>query len=311
MELQNIESALSTPPENFPREALEAAIAQPGAVTPMLLQALETAVAEPDILDDVSGQYMMTLYAMHLLGQFREPAAYPLLVRLFSLERDWQEHFVDDVISDNLPRLFASLCGDDLAPLQSIVENPALNKFVRIAALEALAIRVLMGLLEREWVVDYFRALLNGKLERDALGVRTFLIINALRIHPGGLMPEIRRAYDDHLVEAFFIGLKELEEASTTEPETIQAKFRHQVEELFDDTVGELGALPYFEDNRPAEKPAPATRAPSISRDRYLEPPRIVRSGPDPARAKKVGRNDPCPCGSGKKYKKCCLNKES
>ncbi|MFV0297998.1 MAG: SEC-C metal-binding domain-containing protein [Hyphomicrobiaceae bacterium] len=25
------------------------------------------------------------------------------------------------------------------------------------------------------------------------------------------------------------------------------------------------------------------------------------RSGP------KVGRNDPCPCGSGKKHKKCCL----
>lgn len=25
----------------------------------------------------------------------------------------------------------------------------------------------------------------------------------------------------------------------------------------------------------------------------------------------KVGRNDPCPCGSGKKYKKCCLNKST
>ncbi len=25
---------------------------------------------------------------------------------------------------------------------------------------------------------------------------------------------------------------------------------------------------------------------------------------------KKVGRNDPCPCGSGKKYKKCCMGKE-
>ncbi|MGB1398058.1 MAG: SEC-C metal-binding domain-containing protein, partial [Planctomycetota bacterium] len=24
--------------------------------------------------------------------------------------------------------------------------------------------------------------------------------------------------------------------------------------------------------------------------------------------AAKIGRNDPCPCGSGKKYKKCCLN---
>jgi len=26
---------------------------------------------------------------------------------------------------------------------------------------------------------------------------------------------------------------------------------------------------------------------------------------------KKIGRNDPCSCGSGKKYKKCCLNKTS
>lgn len=23
-----------------------------------------------------------------------------------------------------------------------------------------------------------------------------------------------------------------------------------------------------------------------------------------------IGRNDPCPCGSGKKYKKCCLGKD-
>ncbi len=26
--------------------------------------------------------------------------------------------------------------------------------------------------------------------------------------------------------------------------------------------------------------------------------------------ATKVGRNDPCPCGSGKKHKKCCLAAE-
>jgi uncharacterized protein YecA (UPF0149 family) len=25
---------------------------------------------------------------------------------------------------------------------------------------------------------------------------------------------------------------------------------------------------------------------------------------------KKIGRNDACPCGSGKKYKKCCMAKE-
>ena len=24
----------------------------------------------------------------------------------------------------------------------------------------------------------------------------------------------------------------------------------------------------------------------------------------------RIGRNDPCPCGSGRKYKQCCLNRE-
>ena len=33
--------------------------------------------------------------------------------------------------------------------------------------------------------------------------------------------------------------------------------------------------------------------------ERLLNPPKPVES-------KKVGRNSPCPCGSGKKYKKCC-----
>lgn len=38
---------------------------------------------------------------------------------------------------------------------------------------------------------------------------------------------------------------------------------------------------------------------------------REARLGPAPYRsaAPKVGRNDPCPCGSGKKYKQCCLLK--
>ena len=38
----------------------------------------------------------------------------------------------------------------------------------------------------------------------------------------------------------------------------------------------------------------------------YIRP---VREGPAPIKSTqaKVGRNDPCPCGSGKKYKQCCL----
>lgn len=41
-----------------------------------------------------------------------------------------------------------------------------------------------------------------------------------------------------------------------------------------------------------------------LLKDRPGYPPIIRRQ------SRKIGRNDPCPCGSGKKYKKCCLKKE-
>jgi SWIM/SEC-C metal-binding protein len=34
--------------------------------------------------------------------------------------------------------------------------------------------------------------------------------------------------------------------------------------------------------------------------EKLLNPPEPIKLG------NKIGRNDPCPCGSGKKYKKCC-----
>ncbi len=34
------------------------------------------------------------------------------------------------------------------------------------------------------------------------------------------------------------------------------------------------------------------------------------REKPQPIRRQKIGRNEPCPCGSGKKYKKCCGRRE-
>jgi len=42
-----------------------------------------------------------------------------------------------------------------------------------------------------------------------------------------------------------------------------------------------------------------------------IKPSSIARKKAQPLsrRGKKVGRNDKCPCGSGKKYKHCCLPK--
>ena len=53
--------------------------------------------------------------------------------------------------------------------------------------------------------------------------------------------------------------------------------------------------LPYFEDG-PFTDDYPFD-------DFYIPPEPIVRQNP------KIGRNDPCPCGSGKKFKKCCMGK--
>ncbi|PLX05346.1 MAG: hypothetical protein C0594_07800 [Marinilabiliales bacterium] len=44
------------------------------------------------------------------------------------------------------------------------------------------------------------------------------------------------------------------------------------------------------------------------SRDDYVEPPFYSGDQPYVKEEPDVGRNDPCPCGSGKKYKKCCMN---
>lgn len=49
------------------------------------------------------------------------------------------------------------------------------------------------------------------------------------------------------------------------------------------------------------EKPVKVKEV-STSEEKKIEKKSLIEKSP-------VGRNDPCPCGSGKKYKKCCLNK--
>ena len=41
--------------------------------------------------------------------------------------------------------------------------------------------------------------------------------------------------------------------------------------------------------------------------DRQYMKPMGYHPTPEQRARGKVGRNDPCPCGSGKKFKKCCL----
>ena len=49
----------------------------------------------------------------------------------------------------------------------------------------------------------------------------------------------------------------------------------------------------------------------ALHREQVAQPTETSADGTDSVnktirKGKKIGRNDPCPCGSGKKYKKCC-----
>ena len=45
---------------------------------------------------------------------------------------------------------------------------------------------------------------------------------------------------------------------------------------------------------------------PLLTQERRQELYREQKSSKTVVKGPKIGRNDPCPCGSGKKYKKCC-----
>ncbi|MCX7919610.1 MAG: preprotein translocase subunit SecA [bacterium] len=55
-----------------------------------------------------------------------------------------------------------------------------------------------------------------------------------------------------------------------------------------------------------ATQPQRTTQPQRIPFGRQPIPGQPKPAKPQPVQSKKIGRNDPCPCGSGKKYKKCC-----
>ena len=86
--------------------------------------------------------------------------------------------------------------------------------------------------------------------------------------------------------------------------------FQAMKERIEDSSIKKLYSLePVSVDDMAARRRAPQAapehvrfRSPMQQANRPQVPKTVVRQGD------KVGRNDPCPCGSGKKYKKCCLN---
>ena len=82
---------------------------------------------------------------------------------------------------------------------------------------------------------------------------------------------------------------------------------RKQLDAVKDDPTAALAwALGRAKDHFVSDEPEEEETTSSVSRLPSSNEPLLDKSEAD---AKRVGRNDPCPCGSGKKYKKCCMRK--
>jgi|GEM_PF-522549 len=294
MSAAEILDELSNPnPTRQPIEALAAADHQKQDLLEPLLRAVERGLSDPS--GTPPGESMLFSYATYLLAKWREARAYPLLVRWMSLPGESAFDIGGDTVTQAGSRLLAGVCNGDLEPIKQLILNREANEFCRSAAIEALGLLVAWKELPHPAVSDYFLWLARDGLERVPSFAWDGLANCCADIEAIEVFPELRRAYDEGLASPSVMGLEELDEVEEGPRGQCLAQFRKWHPPI-GDVARETTWWQCFDDDplKMITREADYPRAGS-----YAQPP--------PVRASiKVGRNDPCPCGSGKKYKKCC-----
>jgi Protein of unknown function (DUF1186)/SEC-C motif len=274
----------------FPRQAMQAAIEQREAITPELLRVLERAAEDPVKFAEQK-DYMLHLFGMYLLAQFRERRAYRPLVRIFSAPGETPFDLAGDTVTERLKCIFGSVYDGDPTPLQALVEDGNANEYVRNAAMDVFVVLKESGQMSREDVVAYYRSLF-GKFKRTFSEAWNGLVTAVADLPAPELLEEVRQAYRDDLVESGVADLKGIERELLRPESWGRDRFA-----LITDAIASMEWWACFHrDGTPSRKP---TRRVRSSSGPSPAPPQLLRTA-------KIGRNDPCPCGSGKKYKKCC-----
>jgi hypothetical protein len=291
---------------HFPRAALQAAMERREEITPHLLEILERAAEDIDaIVDDPA--YMAHIYAFFLLAQFREERAYPLIVDFFSIPGRVAQDVTGDFVTEDLGRVLASVSGNDLDPMKALIENPEVNQYVRSAAMDGMITLYVEGMRAREEIVAYFRELFHSRLPREYNFIWSALVGRATDIYPEEFMDEIRQAFADDLVDEMYTDLRWVMHALDEGKETTLADLHEDNHLRFvRDTIEEMEWWAGFRPPEPSVQSASDLQWMAPESETQTDPETTQVSGPRPAPPPtKVGRNDPCPCGSGLKYKYC------
>jgi hypothetical protein len=261
----------------FPRRALAQAIANREEITPALLRIIKDATECLQKLVD-EGSYMAHIYAMYLLAQFREKRAYPLIVDLFSIPGEITLDLTGDLVTEDLGRILASVSHGDTSLTKSLVEDPSANEFVRNAALGCLVTLWAEGAQSRDELIAYFQYLYRGGIERKPSYVWSGLVSCCTDLYSEELLGDIEQTFKEDLVDETVLDWDwVLRRMGLGGQKVLEETRRNRHHTYIGDTIKEMEWWACFDSP----------------------------SHPQPV-SEKVGRNEPCPCGSQKKFKWCC-----
>jgi len=292
LDLYRIEDLLDLVEYNegiFPEALLREIILRREQAIPLLLQILSDVRDNPEeYIEDPN--YIAHIYAVYLLAQFRAEEAYPIMIDIMSLPDDLAYILFDDAVIGDGARLLASVCGGDTSLIKQLAEDANVDLFMRGGAIDALGILFLHGLIDRNEVLEYYRKLLHEGSIRDNPEMLAFLASACCDINAQELYEELKECFDKELVDESIIDFRDLQESLRPGTDKVQKNYADDIHHSFiDDTIAELKSWACF------------NRSENERKNRFISDVMIPVIKP-----KKIGRNEPCPCGSGKKFKKCC-----
>lgn len=288
-------AALTDPRGTFPQEALEWARTNKAQATPAML-AMLTACTKPGDLSDreLSGAF----FALIMLAEWREPRAWPLVCAL-ARNGDRLDEILGDFGADYLHRLLVAVYEGDGDGLFAIVADPTVDPFMRGAFLLAWRWHALQHRVDRKKAFDALLGLQGTISDDEANDPVWFEWTQALiTFDPDAAMPLLRAALDNDAAEDAAAAVQEYEDEAAAwraDPDGQRETFLTENAPP-DDAIGTIVRWEQSVGEELAED------------EREVEDERGT-NGDAPAvnQFRDVGRNDPCPCGSGKKFKRCCL----
>lgn len=233
--------------KEFPEQELKYIIEHRENFIPEFLKILKNAKENyEEILEDE--EYFIHIYALYLLAEFKEKKAFSLIIDLFSLPGEILYQMFGEFITEDLCRIMASVCGDDIDSIKKFIENNNIDVYMRIAGINTFVVLLAEGMISRDEVVKYYKSLFQGKLEREHSEIWSGLINACCDIHPEEFYEDIKKLYEDDLVEDMYICLEDVEDVMKFNKEHVVSDLKNQSYHTFiTDTISELKSWASFE----------------------------------------------------------------